>query len=374
MPRIRTIVIGLAVVLAAGLAWRLATERNGAKRPPGNGGPVSVVVATAKAENVPVYLDGLGTVQAYNTVTVRAQVNGELTSIDFKEGETVKAGQVLARIDPRLYQAQYDQDKAIRDRDRAQLAQAKSDLARYLSLGSAVSAQIVSQTRSQVAQLVATVSADQASMDSAATQLGYTTITAPITGRAGLRQVDAGNIVHTTDTNGIVVLTQMQPIAVLFSLPQQDLPQVIGRKTPLPVLAVEDDGEKVIDRGHLETVDNQVDSTTGTIRLKAVMPNPDLRLWPGAFVNVRLLVRTVHDGIVVPATAIRHGPEGAYVFLVGADRTVSMRPVTVAQIEGGRALVSKGLAAGATVVSVGAGKLKDGAKVIPAPAGGSAGQ
>ena len=340
-----------------------------ASAPPAAGGegrPVPVVTAAVSRRDVPVYLDGLGTVQAFNTVTVRSQVDGQLIDVLFREGQDVKAGDVLAQIDPRTYRAAYDQAVATRDKDQAQLDSARRDLARYQTLGDRISGQTLDTQRATVRQLEATVRADEAAIASAKVQLGHTVITAPIDGRVGLRQVDRGNIIHASDSTGLVTLSQIQPIAVIFTLPQQTLPAIAARLAEgarLSVLATQGDGGGVVDVGALELVDNAIDQTTGTIKLKAVMPNAERKLWPGGFVTVRLLLTVRHAGLVVPLPAVQRGPQGAYVFRVTAERVAEMRPVTVGTIEADQALIESGLAEGDVVVTDGMAKLKPGARV-----------
>ncbi len=342
--------------------------------------PIPVLVDTATTRDVPIYLDGLGTVQAFNTVTIKPMVDGPLIDVDFKEGQNVKKGDVLARIDPRLYQATLDQAVAKKTQDEAQLANAKIDLARYNKL---IAAQSTSQQQAEtqralVAQLAAQVQQDQAQIESAQTNLSYTTIVAPLAGRTGMRQVDAGNIVHATDTTGIVVITQLQPISVVFTLPQQVLQQVADAMhdgTPsvlaYPQGAVENNAT-LIDRGTLAVLDNQVDPTTGTIKLKATFPNPDNKLWPGGFVGVRLQVATAKDATVVPVAAVQQGPNGAYVYVVNADDTVTRRAVTIGHEDEQRAIVAEGVRPRERVVTDGAARLSDGKKIAIAPAAGQA--
>jgi membrane fusion protein, multidrug efflux system len=342
--------------------------------------PVPVLVATAVTRDVPIYLDGLGTVQAFNTVTIKPMVDGPLIDVDFKEGQDVKKGDVLAHIDPRLYQAALDQAVAKKAQDEAQLANAKIDLARYNKLMAAqsTSEQQAATQRALVAQLAAQVQQDQAQIETAQTNLGYTTIVAPLAGRTGMRQVDAGNIVHATDTTGIVVITQLQPISVVFTLPQQSLQQVAAamhNATP-PVLAypqgtVEDDAT-IIDRGTVAVLDNQVDPTTGTIKLKATFPNPESKLWPGGFVGVRLQVATARNATVVPVAAVQQGPNGAYVYVVNAEGTVTRRAVTISHQDEQGAIIDEGVKPGERVVTDGASRLSDGRKVAIAPAAGEA--
>lgn len=367
----RLIAIGLGVLIIAGavalmMAPQQVQDRAGRRRGGGDG-PVPVLVAAARLADVPVYLDGVGTARALNTVTVRAQVEGKLIEVAFKEGQEVPKGYVLARIDPTTYQAQLDQAIAKKAQDEALLANAKLDLERYtrLAASNSITKQQADTQKSTVAQLEAQVSSDQGAIDNARAVLSYTTITAPISGRTGLRQVDEGNIVRASDPNGIVVLTQMRPISVLFSLPQQVVTQVNSAfaKGQLPVEALASDDQATIDRGVLQVVDNQVDSTTGTVKLKAEFPNTNLQLWPGQFVNVRMLIDTRRQVVVVPTGAVQRGPSGTFVFILQGEDTVAVRPVTVAQQDDVRAVIATGLQAGERVVTTGFAQLADGTRV-----------
>ncbi|MBO0710501.1 MAG: efflux RND transporter periplasmic adaptor subunit [Acetobacteraceae bacterium] len=368
----------LLVLAAIGYAiwfWPFGNARSGAQTANRNDA-IPVLVATAATKDVPVYLDGLGTVQALNTVTVRAMVDGPLVEVRFKEGQDVAVGDVLARIDPRTYQAALDQAIAKKAQDQANLANAKVDLARYQKLASTAytSAQQADTQKALVAQLEAQVQQDQAAIDTARTQLSYTTITSPIDGRTGIRQVDQGNIVHTTDTNGIVVLTTLHPISVLFTLPQQTLQAVAAAMkegTPEVLATVQGSDPStsgILDRGTLSVLDNQVDPTTGTIKLKATFPNPDYKLWPGGFVGVRLKVATEHNVVVVPPSGVQRGPSGPYVYVLGEDGTVKRQTVTVGHQDERNAVITSGLAAGARVVTDGASRLTDGSKAVVAQA------
>ena len=330
-------------------------------------GPVPVLVATVSRADVPVFLDAVGTVKALNTVTVRPQVDGKLLSVNFKEGDDVKKGDVLAKIDPAIYQAQLGQAVAKKAQDEAQLANSKIDLERYekLAATAAINKQQADTQKALVAQNTALVQADQAAIDNAQAMLGYTTITAPLDGRIGIRMVDEGNYVRSADTNSaIVVITQLRPISALFNLPQQDLLQVnaaVG-KGPLNVEAQRSDNDEVIDRGVLRVVDNQVDQTTGTVKLKAEFPNTDLQLWPGQFVNIRLLIDTLKQVVVIPTGAVQRGPEGTFVYVVKKDNTVAMRPIVVQQQDEMRTVVKSGLAPPERVVTTGFARLTDGAR------------
>jgi multidrug efflux system membrane fusion protein len=360
----------------AGGAWLIfgghsgpAQNDKGGKGRRGGQIPIVTVQPTAR-KDVPVYLDGLGTVQAYNTVTVHTQVDGQLVDVHFTEGQDVKRGDLLAKIDPRTYQAQYDQAAATKAKDAALLENAKRDLKRYENLGDTISGQVLDTQRATVRQLEAAVKSDQAAVENARTLLSYTSITAPISGRTGMRQVDQGNIVHPGDANGIVVLTQLQPISVVFSLPQQNLQSILaqGREQgKLRTLAVDSAG-KTLDQGTLELVDNQIDQTTGTVKLKATFANANEQLWPGGFVNVRLLLTTRANVLVVPTVAVQRGPQGTYVFVLKDDeKSVELRPVKVVMTEGLLSVIDEGLKDGERVVTDGAAKLEDNAKVaLPA--------
>jgi multidrug efflux system membrane fusion protein len=342
--------------------------------------PVSVVVAAAQTADVPVYLDGVGTTKARNTVNVTSLVDGTLLSVDYTEGQDVKEGAVLARVDPVTYQAQYDQAVAKKALDEAQLANARRDLARYVNLvkSNAVTKQQEDTQRATVQQLEAQVKLDQAAIENAAAYLKWCTITSPINGRTGIRLVDKGNVVHAATATTIVVVTEIQPIALLFTLPQQQLGQVtsaIAKLAPnkLTVEALGADNKKAVDRGTLEVVNNQVDQTTGTIQLKAEFPNKELQLWPGQFVNVRLLIDTLHDVVVVPPVAVQRGPppNTNFVYVVQPDgnggEKVAVKAVRVAQQNETQAVIASGVAAGDRVVTTGFTQLADNRAVTVAP-------
>jgi multidrug efflux system membrane fusion protein len=322
----RLIVGGLCLLAVIGVIWVVQKRRAAAAQqvaamrqaPP----PVPVGVGTVAQQDVPIYLDGLGTVQAFNTVTVHSRVDGQLKKVFFTEGQDVHAGDVLARIDPDPFQAALDQAIAKKGQDEAQLANARRDLKREVDLYAAKidSQQVYDTQQSLVDQLAALVNADQAAIVSAQVQLDYTTINSPIDGRTGVRLVDQGNIVHAADLNGIVVITQLRPISVVFTLPEQELgeihEQMAEQHSALKALALGRDNNTTLDEGTLAVIDNQINTNTGTIVVKATFPNEKLRLWPGQFVNVRLLLTTRKDGLVVPAPAIQRGPDGAYVFVI----------------------------------------------------------
>jgi len=332
--------------------------------------PVPVVEGVVTTKNIPIYLDGLGTVQAFNTVTVHSRVDGQLVKVAFTEGKDVKTGDILAQIDPAPYQTQFDQTSAKQAQDEAQLANARVDLKRYADLLATESTtqQIYDTQKALIDQLAATVKADEAAIASAKVQLDYSTIRSPIDGRVGIRQVDMGNIVHASDANGLVVISQLRPISVVFTLPEQALPKLQQPAADFAVLAVSRDNTNVLAEGKLAVIDNQIDTTTGTIKLKATFANEKLRLWPGQFVNTRLLLATRKASPVVPASVVQRGPEGAFAFVIQEDKTVKMRPVKVAQIENGEALIDEGLKPGERVVVDGQYKLQAGSHVKPADA------
>jgi membrane fusion protein, multidrug efflux system len=319
--------------------------------------------------DVPIYLSGVGTVVAYNTVSVRAQIQGQIVSINFTEGQTVRTGDLLAQIDPRPYQAQIDQLTATRDRDQAQLANALANLNRYMPLyqkGYATQ-QLLDTQKAQVAQLQNAVKADEALINAAKLQLGYTRLTSPIDGITGIRLVDVGNIVSPSSTSGIVVVTQVEPISLIFTLPQTVLPQIqeqqLKAKAPLAAIAYSQDNTIMLDRGTLGLINNEILQTTGSIQLKANFPNKAHRLWPGQLVNARLLLDTRQNGLTVPASVVQQGPKGAYAYVIRSDGTVENRSIAVAQISDGQALLNSGLKANEQVVVDGQYKLQPGSQV-----------
>jgi membrane fusion protein, multidrug efflux system len=333
----------------------------------GTEGPVPVVVAAVTRADVPVYLDAVGTIKALNTVTVTPQVDGKLLSVNYTEGQDVKKGDVLARIDPVTYQAQLDQAVAKKAQDEAQLANSKLDLERYekLAATNAINKQQADTQRALVAQNTAIVQADRAAIENAQAMLSYTTITAPLDGRTGIRQVDEGNIVRSASSPTIVVITQLKPISVTFNLPQQDLPQVNAAfaKGALAVDALRSDNDAVIDHGSLKVVDNQVDQTTGTVKLKAEFPNADLQLWPGQFVNIRLLIDTLKQVIVIPTSAVQRGPSGTFVYVVKDENSVAVRPIVVQKQDEAQTVVKSGIDSNERVVTTGFVRLTDGSKI-----------
>jgi multidrug efflux system membrane fusion protein len=333
--------------------------------------PVPVTAGVVKDQEFAISRVGLGTVQAYNTVTVKMRVDGEVQKIAFREGQDVQVGDVMAQIDPRPYEAQLHQAEADKARDEALLANAKLDLERYskLVVKEFATRQSVDTQEALVAQHQAAIAHDQAVIDNARVQLGYTTIVSPLAGRTGIRLIDQGNIVHASDSGGLVVVTQMAPISVIFTLPQKYLSEIIDamRSGTLVVSAYDQDDRIKLAEGRLELVDNQIDQGTGSIRLKAIFQNLDGRLWPGQFVSARLLLG-VRRGPVVPESALQYGPNGSYAFVVRQDSTVETRLVRIATSRNGEALIESGLAAGETIVVDGHYKLRPGSRIVTAAA------
>src|SRR5947207_7056665 len=369
----RMVSLTIMVLILGGLGylgWNAFQQKQNGRGGPGARPdlPVPVLAATPRTQDVPVYLDAVGSVRALNNVLVRAQVDGKLIAVNFVEGQDVKKGDVLGEIDPVIYQAQYDQAVAKKAQDEALLANQKLDLARYqqLAASNAGSKQQADTQRAVVAQQEALVNADQAAIDNAKAMLGYTKIIAPLSGRAGLRQVDQGNIIRASDLTGLVIITQLQPIAVQFSLPQQQIVRV-NAAAATGVLAVDvfgNDGTTVIDSGTLKGIDNQVDPTTGTLKLKAEFPNANFQLWPGQFVNVRLKVDTLSQAVVVPTSAVQRGPAGTFSYVIGDNDIVTAKPVSVTQQNEHDAVIASGLSPSDRVVTTGFANLSDGAKVI----------
>ena len=364
-------IIAVALV-AAGGAWFADRTPAAAEGPAAPPPAVPVVSGTVKAEDVPILRTGIGSVQAFNTVTIHVRVDGQLDKVAFIEGQEVKAGDVLAQIDPRPYQATLAQATATKTKDEALLANAKRDLARDEGLigKQFVSQQTLDTQRALVDQDTAQVAVDQAAIDSAKVNLNYTTITSPLNGLTGIRLVDQGNIVHATDTTGLVVLTQTHPISVIFTLPESLLDAInqarAGGKS-LAVYAYSSDDTTKLGEGKLLMIDNQIDQTTGTIKLKATFDNPNNTLWPGEFVTAHLLLDTRKGGLTVPTQTIQRGPNGTFVWVIKPDSTADMREVKVGQINGSTALIDKGLTAGESVVVDGQYKVKVGIKVAATP-------
>jgi len=361
----------LALVIAATLAWWIHLGQG--QQPPigkgkGGGAPASVGLAPVQKGDVDIALNALGTVTSLSTVTVKAQVSGQLIRVEFQEGQTVKQGDLLAEIDPRPFEAIVAQMQGQLDRDQALLAGAKVDLERYQRLAStnAVPKQQLDTQAALVKQNEGQVAADQGQLNTAKVNLSFTRILSPSNGRAGLRQVDQGNYVTANDPNGIVVITQIQPISVIFAIAEDNLPNILKRVragAELPVTVFDRSGTSQLGTGTLSTVDNQVDTTTGTFKLRAQFPNTDEALFPNQFVNVRLLVDVIPDAVVMPSSAVQRGAPGTFVYLVNPNNTVSVRPVELGPVDGERVVVRKGLALNDRVVVDGADKLRDGIRI-----------
>jgi multidrug efflux system membrane fusion protein len=376
----RVVLGALALGVLALVAWRTLLHKpaDAATRT----GPPAVAVETAKVANsdVPIYLQGLGTVQAFYTVTVTARVDGEIQKIAFTEGQEVKKGDLLAQIDPRPNQAAYEQAIATKAKDAAMLANSKRDLERYIQLQpqDLASKQTVDTAHANVDQLTAQLQVDQALIDNAHTQLEYTRITSPINGRTGIRLIDPGNIVHAAGTTGIVVVTQVKPISVIFTLPEEQLSDVSAAMAAgiVNVVTLSRDGGKELDTGTLSLIDNEIDQTTGTARLKATFGNEHNTLWPGQYVNARVLVRTEHQALTLPTAAVQLGPNGPFTFVVKNDSTVEIRPLKIGDESNGLTIVKQGLSAGEQVVTSNQYRLQGGthiqvanaAAATPAPA------
>ena len=371
-----TLIAGLVIAAVVGVYYMPQAQqprqpqggsKGGQRGAIASGDSVPVLATPAKLADVPVYLDGVGTAKALNTVTVRSQVDGKLIKISFTEGQDVEKGYVLAKIDPVTYQAAYDQTVAKKAQDEAQLANARLDLDRYTRLAAtnAVNKQQLDTQKAMVAQLEAQIKLDQAAIDNARAILSYTDVIAPITGRTGIRLIDEGNIIKAADASGIVILTQLRPISIFFNLPQQHLPELNKgfSEAPLAVDAIGPDGKSALDRGKVVVIDNQVDQTTGTVKLKAEFPNPNLQLWPGQFVNVRVLMDTRRQVVVVPTAAIQRGPNGTLVYVLRDDSTVTVRPVKLSQQDEIQSVIDAGLQAGERVITTGFARLTEGTAV-----------
>ena len=381
MTKSRTIgwVLLIAAVAAVGyFGWQrfhgpnpgAKTENAQKSASPTSSAPVRVTIAPVEKADFPVYLTGLGTVQGFNTVVVRTRVDGQIDKIAFKEGQLVNQGDLLAQIDPRPFQAALDQAKAKKAQDEANLANANLDLQRFTKLGEFATRQQTDTQRSTVAQLTAQIAADDAAIYNAQTQVDYTTVKAPISGVAGLRQVDVGNIVNASTQTGIVTIAQIEPIAVIFTAPEEQLPYINEAQSvqPLKVIAITTDGKKPLADGTLAVINNQVDTTSGTIRLKGVFDNKNHALWPGQSVSTRLLVKTLKDATVVPDDAIQHSSDGLYAYIVNQENKAELRKVRVSQSIDGRSVVDDGLSPGQQVITSGQYKVQPGALVTTAVA------
>lgn len=364
-------VAAVAIAAVGGVTWQYvrASARMTQQASPGKDPAViPATLGVSARKNVQVFLDGLGTVQAYNTVTVNSRVDGTLDKVSFVEGQEVKAGDVLAQIDPRPFKAALDLAVATRAKDEAQLVNARLDLKRFQEAGPLASTrQQIDTQQALVDQLVATVKGDQANIEAAQVQLDYTTIRAPLSGRTGIRLVDQGNIIHAASSSGLVVITQLQPISVVFTLPQDQVHSVIHEMTtskiPLVAVAQGRDDRRTLDTGTLSLVDNQIDPASGSVRLKATFPNNGYVLWPGQFVNIRLQLKTLEDVVTVPSTAVQRGPNGMFVYTVKPDASITIQPVSVQQMSQGTSVIEKGLDTGTPIVVAGQFRLKPGSRV-----------
>jgi multidrug efflux system membrane fusion protein len=357
------IVAGGAVAVTHTSAFRTTAAPQAPAAPP----PIDIVAASVQSHDVPIYLRGVGTVIAYNNVLIRSQITGQLVKISFQQGQLVKKGDILAVIYPRPYQAELDQAIANRDRDQAHLENAKVDLNRYTDLAKqkSIAQQLADSQKAIVDQIAAMIKADEAIIESARVNLGYTNLTSPIDGVTGIRQIDIGNIMHPTDVNGLVDVTQIEPISLIFTLPEGNfvpIQELLSHGPSVTVFVDSQDG-KQLDQGTLNLVDNQIIQTTGSIRLRAQFPNKKHLLWPGQLVNARLLLDTRHDGLTVPASVVQQGPQGAYAYVINPDSSVATRPIKVAQISEGQALIDSGLQANEQVVTDGQYKLQPGVHV-----------
>jgi multidrug efflux system membrane fusion protein len=377
MKKSRTIVWILLVAAVGGagyFGWRhhqdTVRKAENAQKAAARKPEIPVSIAPVEKTDFPVYLTGLGTVQAFNMVVVRTRVDGQIDKIGFQEGQMVKQGDLLAEIDPRPFQAALDQAKAKKVQDEANLANANLDLQRFTKLGEFATRQQTDTQRSTVAQLTAQIAADDAAISNAQTQFDYTQVKSPITGVVGLRQVDVGNIVNAATQTGIVTVTQIEPITVVFTAPEDQLPYISDAQkvTPLKVIAITTDGKKPLAEGQLSVINNQVDTTSGTIRLKAVFDNKDHTLWPGQSVSTRLLVRTLKDATVVPDDAIQHGTNGLYAYAVGDNNKAELRNVKVSYSIDGKSVVDDGLKPGERVITGGQFKVQPGSIVSSAVA------
>jgi multidrug efflux system membrane fusion protein len=378
MTRKRWVIVAIVIAGVALAVWMIARNHGGGAKADqanaqdargGSGPPVPVVVAPVVQRDAPIYLEGLGSVVAFNTVSVKSRVDGQLMTVAFVEGQEVRRGDLLAQLDPRPFEIQARQAEATLARDLAMLAVARLTLARNVQLRKEdlIAQDQLDAQNATVAQLEATTQADRAQVDNAKLQLSYARITSPIDGRTGLRQVDAGNIIHANDPNGLVTITQLDPIAVLVTLPEDVLSAILEEmaKHPLEADAFSRDGKDALGVGKVALLDNQINATAGTLRLKAIFPNPKRALWPNQFVKVRVLLTTRQNAIVVPASVVQRGPDGPFAYVVKADMTVEARPIQMVTGAGELAVVEKGLSAGEQVVTDGQYKLRAGSRVTP---------
>ena len=371
MRRGRWLVVAVVIAVAAivgALALRARSGKRAAQADAQAQRPVPVSVAPVERRDVPIYLEGLGTVVAYRTVTVRTQVDGRLEAVKFREGQAVRQGEVLAQIDPRPFQAQLDQAKGALLRDQAALRNARinAERSRKLVAQNLVAQQQLDADLASMGQFEGAVEIDRAAIETAQLNLDYARIVSPVDGVTGIRLVDPGNIVHITDTNGIVVVTQLDPVGVIFTMPQDHLSAVSEQlaRGSLPVDAYSRDGATLLGSGQLELIDNQINQATASIRLKAIVPNPRRALWPNQFVNARLRLETRRDALVMPATALQRGPTGSFVYVLGGEGSVSQRPVEIEEVQGELALVTRGVAEGERVVVDGQNQIRPGARVV----------
>ncbi|GAB2904843.1 efflux RND transporter periplasmic adaptor subunit [Paralcaligenes sp. KSB-10] len=370
------LLIGIpALIVLGGLVWYISHHHSDSSTPPDSqAAPVVATTAPVTQQDVPIYLTGVGTVVPRESVTVRTRIDGELDQVGFTEGQDVVKGQLIAQLDPRTQQAQLDQALAQKAKDQAQLVNAKLDLRRYTELikQDAATRQTLDTQRAQVAQIEAAVQSDNAQISFARTQLSYTHITAPISGRTGARLVDPGNIVHAADANGLVVINQIDPIAVVFTLPEesfQDINHALkASQEPLAVEAYPRNSAQVLGRGHLILLNNQIDTSTGTVQIKGSFPNPEHKLWPGQYVNARLYLGIRKQALTVPAEVVQRGPDGTYAYVVDSDETVRIQAIHVINIQDGIAIVDQGLSAGQRVVRDGQYKLRPGLRISEAQA------
>jgi membrane fusion protein, multidrug efflux system len=372
-----TLLISAAILVLIGAAGWSLSHKADAAAPPAAANAVAVTTTTVKQQDMPMYLTGVGTVTSNASVTVKARIDGQLDKVGFVEGQDVKAGQLLAQLDPRTLQAQLEQAVAQKAKDQAQLANAKLDLQRYTTLvqQDAATQQTLDAQKALVNQLQASVQSDDAQINYAKVQLSFTSILAPISGRVGARLVDPGNIVHAADTNGLVVINQIDPIAVVFTLPEETFQNINtalhGTQKPLSVQTFPRNSDTMLSQGNLTLLNNQIDTTSGTVQLKGIFQNPSHVLWPGQYVNVRLVLGDRKQALTVPAAAVQRSQDGTYAYVIKADGTAQIQTIAVANIQDGIAVIDKGLNAGQRVVVDGQYKLKPGIKVTEAAADGS---